>query len=1505
MKNATRKIMLLALAVLLLAVFAGCNGEGTEPAVSADCPQINTVEILPNAYLNEAFDLREILIMEDGVEYSATAFYVTAIFDEATNTFSNVEHLLEVKDLSYTPVEVSNTVVTITATRGQVKSSKAVVIPTVIRADPLDDLLKSDGTYGVADGGITKNVNNDPAFIQGENSATSLHVSFNSMDPHPWGNTFASLNSEEVQKHFTDQTWKNAILTFWVYNPNEKAIEFQLRLADDITKLNVDWNNADGPHKQIAEPGRWTQIFFPLRKLGVQNRITEDKYHSCAVNLKFRYEDYSTTESYSFDFYLDNLDVVDGSVYPEIDNSYVLSDETLEQGWENMAQDIGWQGTYTEYNYENIQGEDSECSLKAYFNNDKALSNSFICLAPEMDERIAELPDMTGGILSAYFKFENMDARVSLDIVNKSWASSNEVDFKLTSVGDGWYYGEVNMEDIQVGTGLNDNIIRIRLKFHGVSKNSVAYVDTCKFEYKKVNKVLESVSADWINMSPDKGPFYYVGNASFVTSHLQGGNSVRSLKLVAPSGSNGKYTIDTLTAANSGEISNIPNMNKGTLGAWFYFGDQAPSAYVALTNDLYYGSNGVDFVFTKNAGNGWYYGELHGSDFTCAEGGGTSKIIRISILIPSGYTVYIDNLHWNAGVEEELVAVETPKPVAPSYTLVGGEDMEIPLNNTKPLSSLSFEYKIESGEKFAIALMPNWDSYYGYYNFCSTGMVDEDSGVTAEMLEDGYIRVTMDMAALTKRNGDANATISFLYIRGVFSDANGTIRNITLVEGESTEDPDIELPGNIFQGGNDLIIELDNADKLAAISFDYKIISGEKFAIALMPNWDAYYGYYNFNGIGSVDSDSGITTEELEDGYIRVTMDIAELTKTNGNVNEVITFLYVRGAFTNANGTIHNIVLIVDDGNQEPTEPTEPTEPDVTEPTEPEVTEPTEPENVSYPLISGMDLTIPVANEKEVVSLSFDYKIESGEKFAIALMPNWDAYYGYYNFNSNGNVDNDTGITTKTLDNGYIRVIFDMASLTKTNGNVNTVITFLYVRGAFTDANGIIENVTVSYEAIEPEPSEPEITEPETTEPEVTEPEITEPEVQEHTLVPGEDLIIPLDVLQNLKTLSLEYKVSCTFNMALVMEDWGAYYGYFAFDENGNVDPYDGITLETLEDGYIRVTFDVAALTKYVGTPNSGFNTLYIRGDWSDAQGVLRNITLKGEIEEPFQPENVQYDVAAGADLIVDLETIENLTALSFEYKVAGTFNMALVMEDWNAYYGYFAFNENGNVDPYDGITLETLEDGYTRVTFNIAALTKMVGTPNSNFNIFFIRGNWTDANGIIRNITLASNEEETPDKVLEGTNLAAGADRTILTDCTAPLTYITFDYKITAGESFNIALMPNWDSYFGYFAFDANGNIDPYDGISCETLENGYIRVTIDMAKLTKYSGSPVKVIEFLYVRGNWTNATGEITNICLYWNAIEEPLSNPLTLRENRFLVSSKRLFEELLEEETPDND
>jgi hypothetical protein len=153
---------------------------------------------------------------------------------------------------------------------------------------------------------------------------------------------------------------------------------------------------------------------------------------------------------------------------------------------------------------------------------------------------------------------------------------------------------------------------------------------------------------------------------------------------------------------------------------------------------------------------------------------------------------------------------------------------------------------------------------------------------------------------------------------------------------------------------------------------------------------------------------------------------------------------------------------------------------------------------------------------------------------------------------------------------------------------------------------------------------------------------------------------------------------------------------------------------------------------------------------------------------------------------------------------------------------------------------------------------------------------------------------------VLEGTTLAAGSDRTILTECTKALTRLTFDYKITGGEAFNISLNSNWDNYYGYFAFNANGNIDPYEGVTCEALENGYIRVTFDMATLSKFSGTPNTVLEFLYVRGAWTDATGEIINICLYWDETQPQSSRTLSMRTLDFLVSSKAWIEEILGEE-----
>ena len=93
-------------------------------------------------------------------------------------------------------------------------------------------------------------------------------------------------------------------------------------------------------------------------------------------------------------------------------------------------------------------------------------------------------------------------------------------------------------------------------------------------------------------------------------------------------------------------------------------------------------------------------------------------------------------------------------------------------------------------------------------------------------------------------------------------------------------------------------------------------------------------------------------------------------------------------------------------------------------------------------------------------------------------------------------------------------------------------------------------------------------------------------------------------------------------------------------------------------------------------------------------------------------------------------------------------------------------------------------------------------------------------------------------------------------------MSIVSFEYKIESGEYFNVALMPNWSSYYGYFQLDAEGT-NIYNGVSYEKLSDGYIRVTFDMAKLTKVSGTPTVAIDFLYIRGSFTNASGYIDNV------------------------------------------
>lgn len=500
----------------------------------------------------------------------------------------------------------------------------------------------------------------------------------------------------------------------------------------------------------------------------------------------------------------------------------------------------------------------------------------------------------------------------------------------------------------------------------------------------------------------------------------------------------------------------------------------------------------------------------------------------------------------NIRINDAAAVPSRGQKIAPST------DLTIELGNTRQLETLSFDYKVISGT-FNIALNPDWDNSFGYFAFDANGNVDPYDGVSLEALEDGYIRVTFDMFALTKYSGNPSTALSFLYIRGGWTDANGYIDNVQY----TVYEPTLVFEGGEIVAGMDLILELNNNQSVTKMSFDYKITSGEAIVFALMPDWDNYYGYYAFDANGSVDNDSGFSTQVLDNGFVRVFVDIAALNKAVGTPSDVIDIVYIRGAWTSANGVIENICI-----NEAVEEPA-----------------------LIYEggqIVAGSDLILEFDNTQAVTKMSFDYKITSGEAIVFALMPDWDNYYGYYAFNASGSIDNDSGFVTEKLADGYIRVFVDVAALNKKSGNPSNIIDILYIRGAWTSANGVIENIRFNDSAYLPSRGQ--------------------------QISAGKDLILEIGNSAALNTLSFDYKVaSGTFNISL-NPNWDSAFGYFAFDGNGNVDPYDGVTVELLDDGYYRVTFDMNSLTKYNGAPSTAISFLYIRGAWTDASGYIDNI---------------------------------------------------------------------------------------------------------------------------------------------------------------------------------------------------------------------------------------------------------------------------------------------------------
>ena len=276
--------------------------------------------------------------------------------------------------------------------------------------------------------------------------------------------------------------------------------------------------------------------------------------------------------------------------------------------------------------------------------------------------------------------------------------------------------------------------------------------------------------------------------------------------------------------------------------------------------------------------------------------------------------------------------------------------------------------------------------------------VEQYASVGVDFTQDDWQTVTKKLSAF--KNANLNKVTGILICVN-FDDgflAGGRnefwFDNMKLTDGSGT--PDLGEP---FAAGSDKQIVLENTEKLETLSFEYQITNDGTLSIAaLNADWSKYFGYYEFNGEGNVWNDSGIVCEKLDDGFIRVTMTLAELNRTNNadnrnNAPEIIDSLYISANMNTASGYIRNIQYTVGEG-EEPTEPTEPTEPEVTEP------EVTEPSDTNYNIAVGTEIDV---EDGAYDYITFEYQITNSGTLAIAaLSPDWGKYYGYYEFNGNG-----------------------------------------------------------------------------------------------------------------------------------------------------------------------------------------------------------------------------------------------------------------------------------------------------------------------------------------------------------------------------------------------------------------------------------------------------------------------------------------------------------------------
>lgn len=308
---------LICVFAIFLSLFSGCgnreqSGEHTGDQNDAAHSLITVKDPVPVAYVGDAYQLVNIIVEEDEVEYSFAASYVDPQTAERKE--------LTVKRGKITPKAEADITVTVTAKKGEAVCTMDVTVPIYRAVDAVDRLLSSEGAAGAADAGVVKTIVKDSNFLHSDASTSSLEVVFSNPAAVDDGTNLLTLSHYAMLPYYSAQVWKNAAVVFQVYNPNAQDVEFKLSSYNPANFKTLLWNSSENTQLQVAKAGQWTQIVFSLFDMDIRQPLftSMDGVRDDILKVLARY-----TGSGECKIYIDSLDIVNADTVDGLQTGYV------------------------------------------------------------------------------------------------------------------------------------------------------------------------------------------------------------------------------------------------------------------------------------------------------------------------------------------------------------------------------------------------------------------------------------------------------------------------------------------------------------------------------------------------------------------------------------------------------------------------------------------------------------------------------------------------------------------------------------------------------------------------------------------------------------------------------------------------------------------------------------------------------------------------------------------------------------------------------------------------------------------------------------------------------------------------------------------------------------------------------------------------------------------------------------------------------------------------------